>query len=537
MGLSTAFFLACRGIRPIVLEQRQTTGLHPRANTSPRTVELFRAAGLGDALEESGWHPTHPYGVVYRRSAVGPAISRGRPPAPALHRLLTCSPAPRTMVTSDKLERLLLEEVRARGGEIRFGLRLTQVSEEREGVRVTAEDTSTGERIPIEAAYLVGADGAHSTVRGELGLAMPDIEKVGAVHTAFCRADLGDRRDREARFTFVRNDTVYAALGALDGEDLWVCHIMDYPGKPDEPVHLPPDRTRELLQAAIGDPGVPVELLAANPWQAHLGLASAFRSGRVFLAGDAAHVQTSAGGLGMNTGIQDGHNLAWKLAAVLDGQAAPTLLDSYEPERRAAARLSVEYSRAMSRSVGIGASQGEEPEYVRDNRAHDLLRAMMFYGYDSDAVVLDEDDPLPAEADPFEDVARPGYRFPHYWLTSGERCVSTAELTGYDWLLLTGAKGQPWLTAAASLDVPAVRAHRVVGAEENRVAEGSATLGDPEGSFPSVAGVEPDGAVLVRPDGFVCWRSSSLGDASAEKALLRVFRRVLRCGADVSRRR
>ncbi len=510
VGLATAFFLARHGVRPLVVERRGGTGQRPRANTSPRTIELFRAAGLGAALDQVGWVPEDPYGMVFKDRGVGPVLVRRRQPPRIGRRLRTCPPSPRLMVTSDQLERLLEAEVRARGGEVRFDAELVDFDVDDTGVRATVVSAATGERREITADYLVGADGARSGVRTRLGITMPDLEVVGTVDTAIYRADIDGLPDPEARFCFVRNDEVYAAIGSMNGKDLWGTHIMDYPGKTEEPLRLSRERIVRLLRAAIGDPTVDVEVLAATPWEARLGVASRFRRGRVFLAGDAAHVQTSAGGLGMNTGIQDGHNLAWKLAAVLHGQAAPSLLDTYEAERRSAATLSVDCSRGASHHVGIGSSGDGAPEVLREeheyaDRAH--LRAMMFYRYRSDAVIAgDQPD---EDLDVLRDDARPGYRLPHHWLVRGGDRVSTVDVAGSGWLLLAGPRGDAWVSAAASLDVE-VRAHRVVPLDSGTDGDGAA-LGDVDGTFRDVADIGPDGAVLVRPDGFVCWRATTLG--------------------------
>lgn len=240
------------------------------------------------------------------------------------------------------------------------------------------------------------------------------------------------------------------------------------PGKPNELTELSEDRTVTLLHAAIGDDRIPIELDAVNAWEATVGLASAFRRDRVFLAGDAAHVQSSAGGLGMNTGIQDGHNLAWKLAAVLDGQAAPRLLDTYEPERRAAAEVSLALSRRMHEGYR---SQADD---LYEQVAIDYLRAMMFYGYQD------------GYDDVLTDVVRPGCRFPHAWVAPD---VSTLDLLGTRWTVMTGH--EHWLTAAAEVGIRS--AHK---------------LDD------GLPGLGPDGAALVRPDGFVAWCTPNLEPAA-----------------------
>jgi hypothetical protein len=193
-------------------------------------------------------------------------------------------------------------------------------------------------------------------------------------------------------------------------------------------------------------------------------MATTFRRGRAFLVGDAAHVQSSAGGLGMNTGIQDGHNLAWKLAAVLSGKAGVSLLETYEPERRSAVRQSLALSQAMHR--GYQNLTGD-PARMWEKVAVDYLHAMMFYGYRSSAVVGD----IP-EVDVLSDEVRTGYRVPHRWLAPD---LSTVDLT--DWTVL-GDKS--W----TRIDLPCY------------------DLGWRR-------------AALVRPDGFVAWQGTEPGELLA----------------------
>ncbi|WP_020674071.1 FAD-dependent monooxygenase [Amycolatopsis nigrescens] len=500
VGLSTAVFLARWGVPALVVDKRDPTLAPPRASVSLRTLELFRAMGLGPALDEVGWRGGPPMRTVFKDSALGTQLRHsGLPPAYS-RRLETCSPADaRQNLTQRELQQVALRRLSRDGGTVRFGTRLLDFTADEAGVRARVADTDTGAEREITADYLIGADGAGSGVRQRLGITVPDRRVVARLNTAFFRADLGDTLAQwETHLCFVRNEKVYATLFSKNGGDQWSSHIMDYPGKPDELTDLSAEKAVELLHAAIGDDTVPVELHAVNAWEAALGIASAFRVGRVFLAGDAAHVQSSAGGLGMNTGIQDGHNLAWKLAAVLNGQAAPSLLDSYEAERRAAAQASLTLSRRMYEGYR---DQPSDPDDLYDAIAVDYLRGMMCYQYRSGAVLADAE---PDREDVLDDHAEPGRRFPHHWVESG---VSTLDLAGSDWTVFTGLPGTPWLSAAGTVGAEfgvRVRAHRLT----------------------EDSGLAPDGAVLVRPDGFVGWRTANL-DADPERALRSVFGRIL----------
>ncbi|MFD7663986.1 FAD-dependent monooxygenase [Streptomyces sp. NPDC059788] len=525
VGLTTAMFLAQRGVPTLVVDKRDPFAGPPRAMTSIRTLELLRTAGLRDAVERTGWHGSEPFQAEFKDSALGVERQHVAPPEPYVRWLRSCSPVDSRLVLNHlQVQRLARDELLRCGGDIRTGTALTGLEQGPDGVRVRLADAGTGEEHGIVADYVIGADGAHSTVRRLLGITVPDREVVARLHTAFYRADLPPARDgRRDALCFVRNADVYATVFSLNGGDQWVSHLMDYPGRPDDSdgiAPLPADRALTLLRAAIGDPGLPLDLVAVNAWEAAVGVASAFRRGRVFLAGDSAHVQSSAGGLGMNTGVQDGHNLAWKLAAVLHGQAAGRLLDTYEPERRAAVRASLALSRGMHR--GYRSLGGDDPNELYALAARDYVRAMMRYAYPTGALVPaapGTPDATPAPQTPnrtdahtgpeastgpvtrtgpdaLTDHIHPGHRLPHRPLERTDAALtSTLDLVGRDWALLTGSRGAPWLpaaTGAAAAFGLTLNAHRV-----------------PDGALPGLA---PDGAVLVRPDHFVAWRADHLAD-------------------------
>ncbi|WP_371658180.1 FAD-dependent oxidoreductase [Streptomyces sp. NBC_00280] len=493
VGLSTALFLADRGVRVLVLDKRDPLSGPPRANTSMRTLELFRANGLGPVLDRVCWDGPPPLRSMFKDSAVGAVQNRAGMPDRYADRLAACSPVGiRRMMTQYEVQRMALEELRRLGGQIRFGVEFVGLTADAEEVRVQVIDADTGREHQVVSSYLVGADGSHSRVRNLLGIGVPDRQVAARLNTAFFRADLRRLLPESATdFCFVRNEQVYCTLLAKSAAgDHWSSHIMDYPGKPAELVQLSPEKTLSLLRAAIGDDTVPIDLIECNAWEAAFGIASELRHGRVFLAGDAAHVQSSAGGLGMNTGIQDGHNLAWKLATVLHGRADETLLDSYEPERRAAAEASLAVSQGM---YGGGQAQQDTTQlYAR--LAADYLRAMMFYRYDSGAVLTD----ATAEVDVLDDQAVPGCRLPHRWLTNGGRQLSTLDIVGTQWTLLAGPNGAGWLTA--DTDGLDLQVRQITAA----MLDGDSAV------FTEMAGTEADGALLVRPDGFVAWRSCSL---------------------------
>jgi hypothetical protein len=248
-------------------------------------------------------------------------------------------------------------------------------------------------------------------------------------------------------------------------------------------------RLIELVRAGVGKPDLPVRIDGYSRWRASAEVAQRLQEGRIFIMGDAAHVMPPNGGFGGNTGIHDAHNLAWKLAHVLKGQASIRLLDTYATERTPVGRFTVEqaFSRYVARTAPwLQATQQPEP------LVHDF-EIEIGYLYNS---------PLGVHADPRATCGVPGSRAPHVWLTHQGRRLSTIDLTGY-YLLLAASEGEPWLTAARAV------AEQLGGLELNAYCIGK-DPGDPENRFCAAYGLSPTGASLVRPDGFVAWRSPAL---------------------------
>jgi len=247
-------------------------------------------------------------------------------------------------------------------------------------------------------------------------------------------------------------------------------------------------RMIELVRAGVGKPELPVRIDGHSRWRATADVAKRLQQGRVFIIGDAAHLMPPNGGFGGNTGIHDAHNLAWKLAQVVRGFAHPRLLETYASERRPVAKFTVEqaFSRYVARTAPwLAATQKTDP------LVHDFdIEIGYLYGRDA------------GHADPRTTRGLPGSRLPHYWLERAGQRTSTLDLTGR-WLLLAGPGGQAWLPAA-----------QAAGEEFGGLAIDTwrmgAELADPAGEFTASAGIGASGATLVRPDGFVAWRSEAL---------------------------
>jgi hypothetical protein len=249
-------------------------------------------------------------------------------------------------------------------------------------------------------------------------------------------------------------------------------------------------------------------VLGVSPWQASAIVADTYRVGDIFLAGDAAHEMPPTGGFGLNTGVQDVHNLAWKIAAVLRGDADDQLLDSYHAERQPFGKIITQNALANALSMGRDARQSN----VLPRREFLNEQGLIFgASYESMAVVSD-DTPRVVVDDPVTDYvpsARPGSRAPHVWLKRGDQQISTIDLFGPHFVLLAGADGGAWRRAAQAIGPSWPRLLVFTVGKDG-------DLGDPDGTWHEAYGVDADGAVLVRPDGHVAWRSRTSASNPAE---------------------
>jgi hypothetical protein len=279
---------------------------------------------------------------------------------------------------------------------------------------------------------------------------------------------------------------------------------------------LAPERCAELVRSALGVPAdFPVEIENVQPWSATADTASAFRTGPVFLAGDAAHVMPPTGGFGGNTGVGDVHNLAWKLAMVVKGEAGPELLDSYDAERRPLCRLIVEqaYRRYVDRV---------DPSLPTDNLSPPLDDASIELGTICRSSAILGEAEAPGSGDLLEDPrhpsGRPGTRIAHVELHRDRTILSTHDLAGTGFALLAGRSGQAWIEAARALSAEGLNLN------SHRVAP-DGDLADPEVEFEQKVGIDPEGALLLRPDGVIAWRARG-NQADPRDTLESVMRRL-----------
>jgi 2-polyprenyl-6-methoxyphenol hydroxylase-like FAD-dependent oxidoreductase len=539
VGLSAALFLRLHGVSCLAVERHTSTAIHPRAgHFQLRTVEILRSAGLEPVVRSTGEKQYHPNGGINNvESLAGREIASYFPNLNA--GVEEFSPTVRLFIDQDALEPILRARAEELGAELRYRVECTTLTQDDDGVAATLRDLETGSQQTVRSKYLLAADGNHSRIRDQLRISMRGHGLLSNSITIYFRAetDLAPLLEgRDQGVNYVTNPVLrgFFRLDRTGNRGFLVVNLVGDTARP-EIVAAYPDapwanvaegiteqRALELLRAAIGVPGIPVAIEDVASWRAVADSAERYQDGRVFLAGDAAHTMPPNGGFGGNTGVQDAHNLAWKLALVLRGVAGPELLDTYDIERRAIGALMVEqaYSRYVTRVAPYLGTDGMQP-IVDDFSLEIGLRC------NSPAVVLEPGQEPALHEHPRESRGRPGSRAPHVFLERAGTRISTLDLFGRGFVLLAGAAaGEAWRRAGAEAETQ-------LGLAVESVVVGGEELLDPDGGFADAYGLSPAGAVLVRPDGVVGWRSVDAAGAS-EGALREALERLLCRRAAVS---
>jgi 2-polyprenyl-6-methoxyphenol hydroxylase-like FAD-dependent oxidoreductase len=520
VGLSTAVLLSQHGVDSLTVERHAGTAIHPRAgHFHLRTMEILRSMGVEGAVRRKSEEQYHPDGGINNvESLAGREIASYFPNLNA--GVAEFSPTVRAFINQDALEPILRARAGELGARLRYRTECRSLEQDADGVTAVVRDVQSGAESTVRARYVVAADGNRSPTRERLGVGMHGHGLLSSSITIYFRAeaDLGPLlADRNQGVIYVTNPALrgFFRLDRSGNRGFLVVNLIGDTARP-EIVAAYPDapwarvadtiteaRALELLRAAIGVPEIPVVIEDIATWRATAEVADRYQDGRIFLAGDAAHVVPPNGGYGGNTGVHDAHNLAWKLALVLAGTAAPELLATYEAERRPLGELTIEqaYSRYVMRVAPYLGSEDAQPLV-------DDLSMEIGHRCQSAAVVLEPGE-HPLHEHPRDSKGRPGSRAPHVVLLAEGTEISTLDLFGSGFVLMAGPGSEAWcstaLEAAESLGLPLEL--RIVGGP---------LLDDPEGRFAEVYGISAVGAVIVRPDGVVAWRAVDASGVSAQ---------------------
>ena len=516
VGLTASIALSQNGVGHVVVERHPSTSIAPKARgINARTMEMYRQMGVEDDIRAAGMPAQFGGMILWAESLAGKEINRltpGRatPGGQAVSPVLNCG------CSQDVLEPVLRRHAEALApGRIKFNTELTELRQEAGSVIGSLKDHVSGETIPFRARYVVAADGTRSFAREKLGIGRTGEKDIYDFVNVHFRADLRPWVEgRPAALYLIEQPELRATFLTVNGANRrgFLVHSLSAYGFTKE--NLTPERCIELVRSAVGVADLKIEVLGINFWNCSAMVTDRFRSGNVFLVGDAAHETTPSGGFGINLGVQDTQNLAWKIAAVLRGEADASLLDSYEAERRPHCLQVVNATLLNMQSFDRSKRQTE----ARLPRKEFLNERGLIFGarYQSPAVVPDGSKP-PEVSDPVTEYApsaHPGCRASHIWLESNGKRTSTIDLLGRGFVLLAASGGSFWRAAANQQGLPRIDV-RVLGED----------FTDPEGAWMAAYGLSEGGAVLVRPDSYVGWRVAS-APADPRRALTEAFGQI-----------
>ena len=503
VGLTTAMLLGHHGVPSLSVERHAGTAIHPRAgHFQLRTMETIRQMGLEERVRTKSLETYSATGGIIAVESLA-----GRELATYVKELNEgvegFSPTVRVFINQDALEPILRERALELGATLRNRTEAVALDQDADGVTATLRDLDSGAESTVRARYVVAADGSRSPMRERLGIGMRGHPELSRSITIYFRADCGELlRDRNQGVIYVHNPELrgFFRLDRSGGTGFLVINTVGDDVTQDSAIDvqsgLTNERALQYLRTAIGT-DMPMEIVNVANWRAEATCAERLRDGRVFLAGDAAHVVPPNGGFGGNMGIQDALNLAWKLAAVVKGDADPALLDSYEAERLPLCELNVEqaYTRYATRVVPERGTDGVQPPIPDIELEIGLVMR-------SEVIVPEEEDDGALHLAPAVLTGRPGTRAPHIVLSDGR---STLDLFGSEFAVLrpAGDGVDDWAP-------PGVASH-VIDAE----------------SFADNYELSAGGATLVRPDGVIAWRSRGpAGRDEIERAIATALARA-----------
>ncbi|HEY1152696.1 MAG TPA: FAD-dependent monooxygenase [Pseudolabrys sp.] len=535
VGLMLALFLDRHGVRSVVFNTEPSVRIHPKGSThNSRTMEHYRRLGFAPRVRALGLPPDHPTDSVYMTGFRGHELARLRMPSEREKMAQVAAspiddqvPEPIHRANQMYVEQVLFAQAAARPNiTLRYGWQVTAVMQDAEGVSLTAE-SDDGQREEWRAAYVAGCDGGRSFVRRSLGIAYEGHAALDQpffgqnmvstyIRTPALYGDIVKPEQRAWQYWFV-NPRFRTAMVALNGADEFI--IWTRRAGPDAPID---DRAiaRMLSDAAGAD--IPVEIIAHGVWTGGVALhAEGFGEGRIWLAGDAIHLFTPTGGFGMNTGIDDVANLAWKLAARVQGWGGPALLASYASERKPIAVRNTAASRALAKNVGdvpvppdlespsmAGAAARREVGAFLSTFGEEFASLGVQLGarYDGSPIIAEDGTPPPDDFVRYRPSGVPGGRAPHLWIGAGRGAANSLfDRFGVGFTLLRFGveSGAALIEAAAARGIPLT----VVDA-----------------MLPAARALYGRDLALIRPDQHVAWRGDTApADADALWAKLTGF--------------
>ena len=489
-------------------------------------MEFFRRLGIEDRVRAAGASMSPTMGMhsgpSLKEVIEGKPCTEGPRKFPLAGMIENISPVNGMFVTQDMIEPVLKDAASGRGVDLRFHTECLGVEQNDHRVVASLKSRETGAISTVQSDILIAADGSVSPIRSRLNFPTTGRGTMGHLLNILFQADLKSLVEkREFSLCRIERPEVSGLFTSINNSDRWVFHLQYEPLKGEKASDFTPERCIDLLRIAIRIPDLKIDITSILPWEPSVRIAEQLQHGRIFLAGDAAHQMPPWAGQGANSGIADVHNLAWKLALVLSAHASKRLLTTYDVERLPVGRAAAEASTNAADAKGI-ISTKKNLSFIIGMLRRIHIMSGHGYCYDSKAICWEDISPLwgitwRAWTLPSLFLAmdgRPGSRAPHIWVEHDGKRISTLDVCGKGFVLLTGSRGFYWTTAVKSLSADVDLTLYSIGPEGELVA--------PEGLFESAAGITSGGAILIRPDDFICWRirrSPSLGAPELGQAL------------------
>lgn len=484
VGLSMAMFLAKQGVSTVVVERHPGSSPHPRATGfTPRTMELFRSVGIDEQIPQS--LPSFQLRRARVESLAGKWFEESEwTPETQQMPYVECSPFTGAAIPQDRLEPILRDKAVELGTDVRFNTELMNFEQDSNGVTALLRSRDDGKEYTLRADYLVAADGSRSPIREKLGISRDGRGYIRTLRSVLFRAPLEKYLEAGVRQFDIDQPGLSAFLTTY-GDGRWVLMFNDDQERDEAELS-------NAVQRAIGRSDLNIEIITTGRWELAALIANSFMSGRVFLSGDAAHtLPPSRGGFGANTGIQDAYNLAWKLSSVLTGESTSQLLDTYDTERRPVAWL---------RHDQIFARPDYRTDVVETDTNVPIIDndAMEFGQLYRSTAVIGADVDLPSALRPEQWKGQPGTRAPHLWVNDGDERLSTLDLFGVGWVLL--AEDERWAAIVGDIG-------KQLGIRIECLHAGVDVVPSDSEMFRKAFGLAYTGASLIRPDGYVAWRT------------------------------
>ena len=500
IGLTIALLLQQHGVSTVIIEKHSGTSKHPKArHVSARSMEIFRRLGLEKAIYQSSLSPSQNGFGWFKRLTEAPIAKVSS--REHYENISPCTPA---NITQPNLEKILLDNYQNRGGQVLFSHKVEKIAQNDNKVQLIVRELSTKNTKIYESQYCIAADGAKSSIRKVLKISLIGKAELVSNFSVYCEIDLNAILKKEDLFNtafIIPEEGPSPLVVSVDGNKQWV-FIFPTPGLSHQAARkiFTDDYCKNKIQSIVGSNSINIKFLNKQPWSIGTQVASQFSTGRIFLAGDSIHQFTPTGGMGMNTGIGDADNLAWKIAFALQGKASKKILHTYEIERLPIILNNLQWSiknlkriADIQRKIDLKNQTREDiKNLIATQSSHlDRKKIDLAYRYKSKIIA-----PI-THAD--SDSILPGMRLPHFTVTQNNNYLSSLDLVRKNYLIMAISTSKTIINSFL----------------ENKFDIDTAFFGSDKNDFQidqssnhqSIL-IGEDAVILVRPDGHISWKGT-----------------------------